>query len=96
MGSAGRWREGRSSRGWCRCGPNAVSTLPAWGAELFAHVAFLGSEVEASGGGKVCDQVVGECSRYGLVYGALCNDCDLAARDVDVIASGKASVKSKE
>eukprot|EP00955_Chlamydomonas_euryale_P090697 364563-Chlamydomonas_euryale.AAC.6 len=32
----------------------------------------------------------------GLVNGALCNDCDLAAEDVEVVASGKASVKSKE
>eukprot|EP00955_Chlamydomonas_euryale_P103920 365532-Chlamydomonas_euryale.AAC.11 len=27
----------------------------------------------------------------GLVNGALCNDCDLAAEDMEVIASGKAS-----
>eukprot|EP00955_Chlamydomonas_euryale_P003714 39120-Chlamydomonas_euryale.AAC.2 len=32
----------------------------------------------------------------GLVNGALCNDCDLAAEDMEVVASGKASVKSKE
>eukprot|EP00955_Chlamydomonas_euryale_P000696 7945-Chlamydomonas_euryale.AAC.2 len=31
----------------------------------------------------------------GLVYGALCNHCDLAAQDMEVIASGKAGVKSK-
>eukprot|EP00955_Chlamydomonas_euryale_P080690 363453-Chlamydomonas_euryale.AAC.7 len=34
-------------------------------------------------------------SGKGLVNNALCNACDLAAQDVEVIASGKASVKSK-
>eukprot|EP00955_Chlamydomonas_euryale_P048103 353872-Chlamydomonas_euryale.AAC.16 len=34
--------------------------------------------------------------RPGLVNGALCNDCALAAEDLEVIASGKASEKSKE
>eukprot|EP00955_Chlamydomonas_euryale_P067950 359979-Chlamydomonas_euryale.AAC.2 len=32
----------------------------------------------------------------GLVNGALCNECGLVAEDMKVIASGKASVKSKE
>eukprot|EP00955_Chlamydomonas_euryale_P055246 356069-Chlamydomonas_euryale.AAC.3 len=32
----------------------------------------------------------------GLVYGALCNDYDLAEEDIEDIASGKASVTSKE
>eukprot|EP00955_Chlamydomonas_euryale_P094194 364837-Chlamydomonas_euryale.AAC.12 len=32
----------------------------------------------------------------GLVNGALCNDCDLTAEDMEVIASVKASVKSTE
>eukprot|EP00955_Chlamydomonas_euryale_P065719 359325-Chlamydomonas_euryale.AAC.2 len=40
------------------------------------------------------------CARRGgsprLLNGAVCNDCDLAAEDMEVIASGKASVKSKE
>eukprot|EP00955_Chlamydomonas_euryale_P102315 365412-Chlamydomonas_euryale.AAC.9 len=46
----------------------------------------------------VCDPVAGECcrSRSRPGYGALCNDCDLAKEDMEVIASGIASVKSKE
>eukprot|EP00955_Chlamydomonas_euryale_P047978 353841-Chlamydomonas_euryale.AAC.1 len=32
----------------------------------------------------------------GLVYGALCNHCDSAAEDVEVIASGKPSVTAVE
>eukprot|EP00955_Chlamydomonas_euryale_P098875 365178-Chlamydomonas_euryale.AAC.4 len=31
----------------------------------------------------------------GLVHGALANDCDLAEEDMEVVASGTASVKSK-
>eukprot|EP00955_Chlamydomonas_euryale_P073041 361612-Chlamydomonas_euryale.AAC.12 len=41
----------------------------------------------------VCDPVAEVCSRPG--YGA-CNDCDMAAENREVIASGKPSVKSKE
>eukprot|EP00955_Chlamydomonas_euryale_P042398 352292-Chlamydomonas_euryale.AAC.2 len=38
------------------------------------------------------------CARHGgsRVDGALCNYCDLAAEDMEFIAAGKASVKSKE
>eukprot|EP00955_Chlamydomonas_euryale_P102097 365392-Chlamydomonas_euryale.AAC.8 len=36
---------------------------------------------------------MGSAVDLGLLNGALCNDCDLAAEDVQVIASGKASVK---
>eukprot|EP00955_Chlamydomonas_euryale_P059847 357516-Chlamydomonas_euryale.AAC.7 len=32
----------------------------------------------------------------GLIHGALCNDCDLSAEDVEVIESGTASVKGDE
>eukprot|EP00955_Chlamydomonas_euryale_P108252 365832-Chlamydomonas_euryale.AAC.7 len=35
-------------------------------------------------------------SPRGLVNGALCNNSDLAAEDMEVLASGKANVKSKE
>eukprot|EP00955_Chlamydomonas_euryale_P083651 363880-Chlamydomonas_euryale.AAC.3 len=46
----------------------------------------------------LCDPVDG-CAAHpgpGLVSGALCNDCRLGAEDMEVVASGKASVKSKE
>eukprot|EP00955_Chlamydomonas_euryale_P061028 357886-Chlamydomonas_euryale.AAC.15 len=37
-----------------------------------------------------------QVGRPGLVNDALCNHCDLAAEDIEVIASGKTSVKGKE
>eukprot|EP00955_Chlamydomonas_euryale_P095620 364948-Chlamydomonas_euryale.AAC.12 len=38
-------------------------------------------------------QQVGRMTRSRPVNGALCNDCDLAAEDIEVVAPGKASVK---
>eukprot|EP00955_Chlamydomonas_euryale_P000498 5661-Chlamydomonas_euryale.AAC.1 len=83
MGMGWYWRRGERhpTRGlWC-----------VWGRKEIQRESVARG---AGGGAKVC--VCAVDPGLGLVNGALCNACDLAAEDEQRIASGKASVKSKE